>query len=80
MALRQLDHPALPSVHEYYTSDNQFYLTLDYHQGATLREIIAPQPAKRPGQKTTKQALPGADQVTYWASQLAEVLLVLHSQ
>jgi serine/threonine protein kinase len=70
--LARLDHPNLPKVSDYFSSEHSDYLVMDYIPGNDLRTLMMD--ARR--QQTY---LPEKD-VLNWANQLADALVFLHSQ
>ena len=70
--LARLDHPNLPKVSDFFSTNNRDYLTMDYVPGKDLRTLM--QEAKLGG-----NFLPEED-VLNWAGQLASALIYLHGQ
>ncbi len=64
--LRELNHPAFPSIIDYMEVDGRKYLVMDYIEGITLDIYI-----KKYGKVNSEQAV-------FWAIELAEVLEYLH--
>jgi serine/threonine-protein kinase len=70
--LARLDHPNLPKVSDYFSTDHRDYLVMDYVPGKDLRTVI--QEARR-----QRQFLSEA-QVLGWAAQIMDALAYLHGQ
>ena len=70
--LARLDHPNLPKVSDFFSSDQRDYLVMDYVPGDDLRTLMLD--ARR--QKTFLSE----KDVLNWANQLADALVFLHSQ
>jgi serine/threonine-protein kinase len=70
--LARLDHPNLPKVSDYFSTDHRDYLVMDYVPGKDLRTVI--QEARR-----QRQFLSEA-QVLGWAAQIIDALAYLHGQ
>jgi len=70
--LARLDHPNLPKVSDYFSSDNRDFLVMDYVAGDDLRTLMLK--AKRQN-KYLKES-----DVLKWAIQIGEALTYLHTQ
>ncbi len=70
--LARLDHPNLPKVSDFFSSDKRDYLVMDYVPGKDLRTIMIE--ARQAGSFLQEM------DVLNWASQLADALFYLHSQ
>jgi len=70
--LARLDHPNLPKVSDFFSSNLREYLVMDYVPGKDLRELMMEARRK-------KEYLPEAE-VLGWAIQLADALNFLHQQ
>lgn len=70
--LARLDHPNLPKVSDYFSSDNRDFLVMDYVAGDDLRTLMMK--AKRQN-KFLKET-----DVLKWAKQIADALSYLHHQ
>ena len=70
--LARLDHPNLPKVSDYFSSENRDYLVMDYVPGKDLMSLV--EEWKRKG-KTPQER-----EVLNWASQIADALIYLHQQ
>jgi eukaryotic-like serine/threonine-protein kinase len=70
--LSRLDHPNLPKVSDYFSTNKREYLVMDYVEGRDLHEIVREQ------QKSGE--LLNEPQVLGWASQLLDALEYLHEQ
>jgi serine/threonine protein kinase len=70
--LARLDHPNLPKVSDFFSSDDHDYLVMDYVPGRDLRDVM----------NEAKQNNRFLDQgeVLRWADQLADALEYLHQQ
>lgn len=66
--LRQLRHPNLPLVYDFFEEDGRHYLIMEFVQGRTMQEILDEQ-----GPVSEGQALA-------WARELCSVLGYLHAQ
>src|SRR6266498_1460698 len=66
--LRNLRHPSLPQVFDYFTETDAAFLVMDFIDGPDVGELIAQQ-----------GALP-LDQVLGWADTLLDVLIYLHTR
>lgn len=66
--LATLDHPALPTVYDYFSEGERSYLVLEYIRGRDLEAILT----ERGGKLEPKAVLD-------WAWQICEVLSYLHS-
>lgn len=66
--LTNLHHPALPTVRDFFSRENRWYLVMDYIEGETLQDI-----AQRRG------SIPEVE-VLDWAQQLCNILEYLHNQ
>jgi serine/threonine protein kinase len=67
--LSALSHPVLPRVTDFFTLADKHYLVMDFANGLPLDEIIEKRTRPFP-----------ESQVLYWADQLCDVLVYLHSQ
>ncbi|MCC7117670.1 MAG: serine/threonine protein kinase [Anaerolineales bacterium] len=70
--LARLDHPNLPKVSDYFSTENRDYLVMDYVPGKDLRERML-------DAKQNKTFL-SEKEVLHWAMQLADALNYLHQQ
>jgi serine/threonine protein kinase len=70
--LARLDHPNLPKVSDFFSSDDRDYLVMDFVPGQDLHEMLAN--ALREGHPLPER------NVLAWAEQLCEALDYLHSQ
>ncbi|MBO0791246.1 MAG: serine/threonine protein kinase, partial [Ktedonobacteraceae bacterium] len=68
LLLARLEHPAIPTLYDYFTQDGYWYLVMDYVPGPTLGTYLRQQPA-----------LPPLEALNY-AMQLCDVLDYLHRQ
>lgn len=70
MILSSLDHPAIPTIYDYFLdeSEGRFYLVMKYISGGDLAARLRATPGGRIEEKT----------VTEWAVQIADVLAYLH--
>ncbi len=69
--LSTLDHPAIPTIYDYFYDDfeGRFYLVMKYISGGDLASRLRAAPGGRIDEKT----------VTEWAVQVADVLSYLHN-
>lgn len=69
--LSSLDHPAIPTIYDYFYDDfeGRFYLVMKYISGGDLASRLRATPGGRVDEKT----------VTEWAVQVADVLAYLHN-
>jgi len=70
--LARLDHPNLPKVSDFFSSNQRDYLVMDYVPGKDLRDYIME--ARR------KRAFLPENEVLRWSAQLADALSYLHHQ
>jgi len=70
--LARLDHPNLPKVSDFFSTEDRDYLVMDFVPGHDLREIVAE--ARQNGRFLTETEVLG------WANQLADALDYLHRQ
>ncbi len=70
--LARLDHPNLPKVSDYFSTDHRDYLVMDYVPGKDLRTVI--QEARRQRQFLNEAMVLG------WAAQIMDALAYLHGQ
>jgi serine/threonine-protein kinase len=70
--LSRLDHPNLPKVSDYFSTDGREYLVMDFVEGRTLQELLR----ERQQQGDYLQE----HQVLGWTSQLMDALEYLHGQ
>lgn len=72
LLLSKLDHPAIPTIYDYFYDENEgrFYLVMKYISGGDLAARIR----SAPGGKVDELS------VTDWAWQIADVLEYLHTQ
>ena len=70
--LARLDHPNLPKVSDFFSSENRDYLVMDYVPGEDLRTLMLD--ARR------GKAFLRVDVVLGWANQIANALTYLHRQ
>lgn len=66
--LKDLEHPGLPKVFDYFKEQGTFYLVMEYIEGMTLRQYL-----NRHKRVAERQAVK-------WAMDLCEILEYLHSQ
>lgn len=71
MILSSLDHPAIPTIYDYFFdgSESRFYLVMKYISGGDLATRLRNTPGGRIDEKT----------VTEWAIQITDVLSYLHT-
>ncbi|HEY3998988.1 MAG TPA: serine/threonine-protein kinase [Candidatus Xenobia bacterium] len=65
--LRQLDHPSLPKVHDYFEMGDTGFLVMDYIKGRTLSTVVA-----------EEENIP-ISMIVRWAEELCDVLYYLHN-
>ncbi len=70
--LARLDHPNLPKVSDFFSSENRDYLVMDYVPGEDLRTLMLD--ARR------RKTFLRVDVVLGWANQIANALTYLHRQ
>jgi serine/threonine-protein kinase len=72
MILSTLDHPAIPTIYDYFYDDaeGRFYLVMKYISGGDLAARLRAAPSGKLDEVT----------VTEWAAQIADVLDYLHNQ
>lgn len=70
--LARLDHPNLPKVSDFFSSDGRDYLVMDYIPGKDLRTLMVE--ARQRGEFLPER------EVLSWAGQLADALIYLHSE
>ena len=72
MILSQLDHPAIPTIYDYFFDEEEcrFYLVMKYISGGDLAARLRAAPEGKIDEKS----------VTEWGIQIADVLDYLHSQ
>ena len=70
--LSRLDHPNLPKVSDYFSTESREYLVMDFVEGRNLQEILREQ--QQCGDFLREH------QVLGWAGQLMDALSYLHSQ
>lgn len=70
--LARLDHPSLPKVSDYFSSNDRDYLVMDFVPGQDLHQVLAN--AVREGRPLPER------QVLAWAEQLCDALHYMHSQ
>lgn len=70
--LAQLDHPNLPKVSDFFSSDNRDYLVMDFVPGNDLRELL--QASHERGEMLAEVTVLG------WATQIIDALSYLHRQ
>lgn len=68
LLLARLDHPAIPSLYDYFIEDGHWYLVMDYIPGPTLGEYVM-----------QRAPLPPLEALNY-SIQLCDVLDYLHKQ
>lgn len=66
--LKQLSHPALPDIIDFFEEGNQSFLVMEYVEGITLEQYL-----RKFGRVETEKAVK-------WAIELTEVLYYLHEQ
>lgn len=67
--LAALNHPAIPTIHDYFTNKDRAYLVMEYINGKNLEVILG----------TVNDPLP-IDLILDWAINLCDVLSYLHEQ
>jgi serine/threonine protein kinase len=70
--LARLDHPNLPKVSDFFSSDGRDYLVMDFVPGKDLRTLMLE--ARRKGEFLAER------DVLNWAGQLADALSYMHQQ
>jgi len=70
LILARLSHPNIPTVHRHFIETNNYYLVMDFIEGADLQAVLDRQGGK---------GLP-EEQVLPWALQICSVLEYLHGQ
>jgi serine/threonine-protein kinase len=70
--LSRLDHPNLPKVSDYFSTNDREYLVMDFVEGRNLQEILRER--QQSGECLKEQ------QVLAWAGQLLDALEYLHEQ
>ncbi len=70
--LARLDHPNLPKVSDYFSSNDRDYLVMDFVPGQDLHQVLTN--ALREGHPLPER------QVLVWAEQLCDALQYMHSQ
>ena len=70
--LSRLDHPNLPKVSDYFSTNNREYLVMDFVDGRTLQEMLREQ--QQSGDYLREH------QVLGWTNQLMDALEYLHGQ
>ena len=70
--LARLDHPNLPKVSDYFSSDDRDYLVMDFVPGRDLKEIV--------NEAKQNNRFLAEPEVLSWANQLAGALEYLHHQ
>lgn len=68
--LASLDHPAIPTIFDYFVTEGCYYLVMKYISGGDLSTRLKEAPDGRIDERT----------VTEWGMQIADVLSYLHSQ
>ena len=66
--LASLNHPAIPSIYDYFSEGNRIYLVMEFIEGKDLETIIEESPDPIP-----------EDKVIDWAIQICDVLDYLHN-
>lgn len=66
--LKELEHPGLPAVYDFFKEQEWLYLIMEYAEGITLEQYL-----KKNGKVEVSQAVP-------WIVELTEVLEYLHSR
>lgn len=66
--LKELDHPGLPKIYDFFVQGENSYLVMEYVEGTSLRKYL-----KRHGRVYQAQAV-------LWILQLCEILSYLHDQ
>jgi len=70
--LAQLDHPNLPKVSDFFSTDNRDYLVMDFVPGSDLKELL--QASHERGEMLAESTVLG------WATQIVDALSYLHRQ
>ncbi len=70
--LSRLDHPNLPKVSDYFSTNDREYLVMDFVEGRNLQEILREQ--------QQRSEFLSEQQVLGWAGQLMDALEYLHDQ
>jgi serine/threonine-protein kinase len=68
--LASLDHPAIPTIYDYFVNGGCYYLVMKYITGGDLADRL----------RSNSQGILGEKQVVEWGIQVADVLSYLHSQ
>lgn len=66
--LKNLNHPYLPQVYDFFIENNQVYTVMEYIEGENFQQLL------KKGKKFA------AKDIIKWGTQLSEVLAYLHSQ
>lgn len=66
--LKELEHPLLPAVYDFFKEQEWFYLIMEYVEGITLEQYLK------------KNKTVDAEQAVIWAVELTEVLGYLHNR
>lgn len=66
--LKELTHPMLPAIYDFFEEHDSYYLIMEYVEGITLEQYL---------QKNKKVA---AEQAVHWAVALTEVMEYLHGR
>lgn len=65
--LKNLHHPGLPEIFDFFRQEEQTYLVMEYVEGVSLREYL------------DRNGKPDQQQAVSWALELAEILMYLHN-
>lgn len=66
--LKELEHPMLPAVYDFFEEGGSYYLIMEYVEGITLENYLK------------KNKRPDTEQAVKWVAELTEVLGYLHNQ
>ena len=66
--LKNLEHPALPGIVDYFKTEKKMYIVMDYIEGENLKE------------KVEREGIQKEEHVLEWALQLCDVLEYLHGK
>ncbi len=68
LMLRNLDHPGIAKVYDYFVEDDRSYIVMEYVNGINMRELIV------------KQGPQAEANVIKWSLAIADILTYLHEQ